>query len=123
MSCTVSNKVKLGFWSSCMGALSVFNILIRNMTYQKRGNSSIIIHIQRKELFEYKGALLQRSDMFFLFVTLMVSFCLSKNYVKRGQTDASDAHSLFIQLKTMSTNKSGSPQDNSPNLGIDFMTQ
>ena len=79
--------------------------------------------MKRKELFKYKGASLQRSDMFFLFVTLMVSFCLSKDYVKRGQTDASDAHSLFIQLKTMSTNKSGSPQDNSPNLEIDFMTQ
>ena len=66
---------------------------------------------------------LQLSSSLFLSLPLMVSFCLSKNYVKRGQTDASDAHSLFIQLKTMSTNKSGSPQDNSPNLGIDFMTQ
>ena len=93
--------------------------LFWSQLFDSKGWSMII----SKELFKYKWASLQRSDMFFLFVTLMVSFCLSKNYVKRGQTDASDAHSLFIQLKTMSTNKSGSPQDNSPNLGIDFMTQ
>ena len=59
---------------------------------------------------------LQLSSSLFLSLPLMVSFCLSKNYVKRGQTDASDAHSLFIQLKTMSTDKSGSPQDNSQSL-------
>ena len=107
----LSSPHNVSFTAQMKYTVNIKTLLVPTVWFERLIND----HVQRKELFFYKGTS--------LFVTLMVSFCLSKNYVKRGQTDASDAHSLFIQLKTMSTNKSGSPQDNSPNLGIEFMTQ